>query len=170
MIERRLAALACIPGFFLATLFPDNQLKILDYNRVVRDLNGLSGEEFLARIAERFEVVPAGSADDQALRSGRQFEGQFLLKRPHRFRWNYTAPYQQDIIADGDWVWVVDKDLEQVSQQSQKEALRGTPALVLLAGLAYWSWRRAWKKAKRRSGLKASGPHRRRRRERANGG
>mgnify|MGYP002067745110 CR=1 FL=1 len=61
------------------------------------------------------------------------FQGQFLLKRPQRFRWNYTAPYQQDIIADGDWVWVVDKDLEQVSQQSQKEALRGTPALVLLA-------------------------------------
>ena len=61
------------------------------------------------------------------------FKGQFLLKRPQRFRWNYTAPYQQDIIADGDWVWVVDKDLEQVSQQSQKEALRGTPALVLLA-------------------------------------
>jgi outer membrane lipoprotein carrier protein len=61
------------------------------------------------------------------------FKGQFLLKRPQRFRWNYTAPYQQDIIADGNWVWVVDKDLEQVSQQAQKEALRGTPALVLLA-------------------------------------
>ncbi len=64
--------------------------------------------------------------------SGR-FEGQFLLKRPQRFRWNYTAPYEQDIIADGRWVWVVDKDLEQVSQQSQEDALRGTPAIVLLA-------------------------------------
>ena len=64
--------------------------------------------------------------------TGGQFSGQFLLKRPGRFRWNYTAPYQQDIIADGDWVWVVDKDLEQVSQESQDTALRGTPAVVLL--------------------------------------
>jgi outer membrane lipoprotein carrier protein len=60
------------------------------------------------------------------------FSGQFLLKRPDRFRWIYTAPYDQDIIADGRWVWVVDKDLDQVSQQSQATALRGTPALVLL--------------------------------------
>lgn len=61
------------------------------------------------------------------------YQGQFLLKRPQRFRWNYTAPYQQDIIADGDWVWVIDRDLEQVSQQSQDDALRGTPALILLS-------------------------------------
>lgn len=60
------------------------------------------------------------------------FKGQFLLKRPGRFHWIYTEPYQQDIIADGRWVWLVDKDLEQVSQQSQDDALRGTPALVLL--------------------------------------
>jgi uncharacterized protein (DUF1015 family) len=46
-------------NYFLTVVFPHDQLKILDYNRVVRDLNGLSGEEFLARIAERFEVVPA---------------------------------------------------------------------------------------------------------------
>jgi outer membrane lipoprotein carrier protein len=60
------------------------------------------------------------------------FSGQLLLKRPDRFHWIYTAPYEQDIIADGRWVWVVDKDLEQVTQQSQEKALRGTPALVLL--------------------------------------
>lgn len=60
------------------------------------------------------------------------FQGQLLLKRPDRFHWIYTEPYEQDIIADGRWVWVVDKDLDQVTQQSQDKALRGTPALVLL--------------------------------------
>ncbi|MBF0159377.1 MAG: DUF1015 domain-containing protein [Magnetococcales bacterium] len=41
---------------FLAVLFPDSQVNILDYNRVVRDLNGLTGEQFLAAVGERFTV------------------------------------------------------------------------------------------------------------------
>lgn len=43
-------------NFFLAVHFPDNQLKIFDYNRVVKDLNGLSNEEFLKKIKENFMV------------------------------------------------------------------------------------------------------------------
>ena len=42
--------------YFLAVCFPDNQLNIIDYNRVVKDLNGLTSEEFLAKIAEDFDV------------------------------------------------------------------------------------------------------------------
>ncbi len=42
--------------FFLAVCFPDNQLNIIDYNRVVRDLNGLSEEEFLSRLKEDFDI------------------------------------------------------------------------------------------------------------------
>ncbi|MDX9746399.1 MAG: DUF1015 family protein [Syntrophales bacterium] len=45
-------------NFFLAVAFPHNQLRILDYNRVVEDLNGLDIETFLARIAEAFIVSP----------------------------------------------------------------------------------------------------------------
>ncbi len=43
-------------NFFLAVHFPDTQLKIIDYNRVVKDLNGLSKEDFLAKINQTFEV------------------------------------------------------------------------------------------------------------------
>ena len=42
--------------FFQGVLFPDSQLQILPYNRIVRDLNGLSVEEFLARVREKFTV------------------------------------------------------------------------------------------------------------------
>ncbi len=49
-------------NFFLSVLFPDNQLKIFDYNRVVTDLNGLSTEEFIKRIEENFTVEEKGSA------------------------------------------------------------------------------------------------------------
>ena len=41
----------------LAVLFPDNQLRIMDYNRAVRDLNGLDEKSFLRRIAEYFEIT-----------------------------------------------------------------------------------------------------------------
>ena len=43
-------------GYFLSVAFPDSQLKILDYNRVVRDLNGLGREEFLEKIQAHFAV------------------------------------------------------------------------------------------------------------------
>jgi len=43
-------------NYFLSVLFPHDQMQILDYNRVVKDLNGLSPEEFVARISEAFSV------------------------------------------------------------------------------------------------------------------
>ncbi len=48
-------------NYFLAVCFPDNQLNIIDYNRVVKDLNGLSEEDFLSKLAEDFEVEEKGS-------------------------------------------------------------------------------------------------------------
>ena len=47
---------------FLAVIFPARQMRILDYNRVVRDLNGLAPAEFLARVGEGFAVTPAAAA------------------------------------------------------------------------------------------------------------
>jgi uncharacterized protein (DUF1015 family) len=44
-------------NFFLSVLFPDEQLAIMDYNRLVKDLNGHSEEEFLNAIAEKFELA-----------------------------------------------------------------------------------------------------------------
>lgn len=47
-------------NFFLAVHFPDNQLTIIDYNRVVKDLNGHSKKEFLDRLAEGFMITACG--------------------------------------------------------------------------------------------------------------
>ena len=47
-------------NYFMAVSFPANQLTIIDYNRVVKDLNGLTPAEFLARIAENFVVEEKG--------------------------------------------------------------------------------------------------------------
>ncbi len=44
-------------NFFMAVSFPDTQLRILPYNRVVRDLNGMSAGQFLAKIGEKFDIA-----------------------------------------------------------------------------------------------------------------
>lgn len=46
--------------FFLAVTFPASQLRIIDYNRVVKDLNGLSREQFMAAVAENFDIEAKG--------------------------------------------------------------------------------------------------------------
>lgn len=48
--------------YFLTTLFPSEQLQIMDYNRVVKDLNGLSEEEFLSRLNQDFIVQKSSTA------------------------------------------------------------------------------------------------------------
>jgi uncharacterized protein (DUF1015 family) len=45
-------------NYFLSVIFPDNQMKILDYNRIVRDLNGLDEGQVIEAVKERFEVTP----------------------------------------------------------------------------------------------------------------
>jgi len=46
-------------NFFLSVIFPHNQMQILDYNRVVKDLNGNTPAQFLERISQKFDVSPS---------------------------------------------------------------------------------------------------------------
>ncbi|MEW6353161.1 MAG: DUF1015 family protein [Pseudomonadota bacterium] len=67
--------------YFLAVIFPDNQMQIMDYNRVVRDLHGLSREDFLKRLGENFTV----RAGDQPVKPARAGEfGMYLAGQWYR--------------------------------------------------------------------------------------
>ena len=57
--------------YFLTTIFPASELKIFDYNRVIRDLNGLSAQEFLSKLATDFAIEKAAAP--------------FSPKQPHQF-------------------------------------------------------------------------------------
>lgn len=48
-------------NYFMVVVFPDNQLKIIDYNRVVKNLNGLTKDEFIAKLGENFVVDKMGT-------------------------------------------------------------------------------------------------------------
>ena len=85
--------------------------------RFLRGLNTLSA---------RFEQSVVNSAEGDASYA----QGTLYLRRPGRFRWEYRIP-DQLIVADGERVWMFDKELEQISHWNQERALKGTPALLL---------------------------------------
>lgn len=66
-------------NFFLSVLFPDDQLMIMPYNRVVKDLNGNTEEEFLEKVRERFAVrrlsEDAGNRNSEATKAREQGTG-----------------------------------------------------------------------------------------------
>jgi uncharacterized protein (DUF1015 family) len=67
-------------NYFLAVIFPDDQMMILDYNRVVRDLNGLDSDAFMAALGESFEYEP--TEDGRPAR--RRCFGMYLGERWYR--------------------------------------------------------------------------------------
>jgi outer membrane lipoprotein carrier protein len=60
--------------------------------------------------------------------------GSFEFSRPNRFRFSYTKPFEQVIVADGQKVWIYDADLNQVSARKFSAALGATPAALLAGG------------------------------------
>lgn len=67
-------------------------------------------------------------ADDNVVEES---SGTLDIHRPGRFRWSYSAPYEQVLIADGLNMWSYDVDLEQVTVKPQADTLGSTPALLL---------------------------------------
>lgn len=57
--------------------------------------------------------------------------GTLEIERPGRFRWSYSEPYEQWLVADGLNIWSYDVDLAQVTVKPQADALANTPALLL---------------------------------------
>ena len=60
--------------------------------------------------------------------------GSFEFSRPNRFRFSYTKPFEQAIVADGQKVWIYDADLNQASSRKFDQALGATPAALLAGG------------------------------------
>jgi len=81
--------------YFLTTLFPASQLHIMDYNRVVTDLNGLSNEEFLNAVKNNFSVEKAGKAFSPANLHG---FGMYLNNQWYRLTANENS-YTNDPIG-----------------------------------------------------------------------
>ncbi len=61
----------------------------------------------------------------------RSAAGRLFLQRPGKFRWDYTQPSEQLILADGKQIWFYDKDLAQANVRNMDVSFAGTPASLL---------------------------------------
>jgi outer membrane lipoprotein carrier protein len=60
--------------------------------------------------------------------------GTFFFERPGKFRWTYAKPYEQVLVADGERLYLYDKDLNQVTVKKVTAALPASPASILFGG------------------------------------
>lgn len=67
--------------------------------------------------------------DEQIVQQSR---GTLALQRPGKFSWNYTDPFEQQIVADGSELWVYDVELEQVTVKPMDEGLSNAPIMILM--------------------------------------
>ena len=82
--------------------------------------------------AEFTQTITAPAREGQAPRT-KTSSGSFDFQRPNRFRFEYRKPFEQTIVADGQTVWLHDKDLNQVSQRKQAKVIGNTPAALIAA-------------------------------------
>ncbi|MCK5263000.1 MAG: outer membrane lipoprotein chaperone LolA [Gammaproteobacteria bacterium] len=92
------------------------------------------GEKLLERFLIQSKTMSADfvqtlrAEDNEVLQESK---GHFYLNRPGKFRWNYSSPYEQEIVSDGEQVWVFDVDLQQVTVQNKSASLNNTPMALM---------------------------------------
>lgn len=80
--------------------------------------------------ADFSQVVTSPARDAQPARS-KTSSGTFEFSRPNRFKFVYSKPFEQTIVADGQTLWLYDVDLNQVTARKQATALGSTPAALI---------------------------------------
>jgi len=71
---------------------------------------------------------------DKQGRKVQEVQGVMQLKRPNKFRWDYSKPFEQQIISDGKQIWLYDTELAQVTVRGISKALGSSPAALLAGG------------------------------------
>jgi outer membrane lipoprotein carrier protein len=119
LLRRELAG--AVAGFGLALAFAASAAPVDTLREFVRDVK--TGN---ARFTQTV-TSPDGAKQKNS-------SGTFEFSRPNRFRFAYAKPFEQTIVADGEKVWIYDKDLNQASSRRIGQALGATPAALLAGG------------------------------------
>ena len=116
---RRIAAFATVAAATLLFASAAHAGARDDLDAFTKGLKGLKAS-FTQQVYD-----PNGKARERS-------SGQVALAAPRMFRWEYTAPYEQLIVADGNRVWVYDPDLQQATRRAQGDAEQGSPLAALI--------------------------------------
>lgn len=89
--------------------------------------------DFLARLdqLQNLQTEFIQTTRDARGNSLQKLEGQMIVAKPGKMRWQTKPPYEQLVISDGQSVWIYDVDLEQVTIRPMEQRIAETPALLL---------------------------------------
>ncbi|UVS95075.1 outer membrane lipoprotein chaperone LolA [Burkholderia glumae] len=87
--------------------------------------------DFTQQIVKAPSKAASGAIATTAAKSTDDSSGSFVFLRPGKFVWSYEKPYQQLLQADGETLYVYDKDLNQVTERKLAGALGASPAAIL---------------------------------------
>jgi outer membrane lipoprotein carrier protein len=90
-------------------------------------------EKYIAGLASWSADFKQTIADDSG-KVLREAAGKLYLQRPGKFRWDYSQPSEQLVLADGKQIWFYDKDLAQANVRDMDATLASTPAVLLSGG------------------------------------
>ncbi|MDE0004093.1 MAG: outer membrane lipoprotein chaperone LolA [Rhodospirillaceae bacterium] len=95
---------------------------------------GAGGPGQLDRFLEETRTLQAEFSQELLDGGGNLIEtasGTFSLKRPNRFLWSYSEPFEQQVVADAENLWIHDVELEQVTVSPLEGAIASSPAMLL---------------------------------------
>lgn len=95
--------------------------------------SGLESLDYFFNQVNTFEARFRQKVIDESLAEIDEGQGTVWIQRPGLFRWDYEPPQAQEIVGDGDNVWLYDIELEQITVRKQLQTLGKSPA-ILLAG------------------------------------
>lgn len=104
---------------------------------ILTSVPGATAESGSERLRAFFDDIHSFQADfeqtlfDENLSALEDSRGKMYLERPGKFRWDYSAPYPQEIVSDGEKIWIYDSELAQVTVKALGDTLGDTPALLL---------------------------------------
>ena len=94
----------------------------------------------LERMKEYFQNIQSAQANfhqvvtDKQGQKTQEVTGSMRLQKPNKFRWDYNKPYVQQIVGDGEKIWLFDPELNQVTVRSFAKAASSSPAALLAGG------------------------------------
>ncbi len=94
----------------------------------------------LERMKDYFKNIQSAQADFHQVVTDKQghktqdVTGTMRLQKPNKFRWDYNKPFVQEIVGDGDKIWLFDPELNQVTVRSFSKAAGSTPAALIAGG------------------------------------
>ena len=106
--------------FFISNLFASDNER---FASLIDNMKTLSGD---------FEQVVTDINGDLV----QEVKGHFYFKKPNMFRWNYEEPYKNQIISDGELIYMYDPDLKQVILSALKKLGGVSPAMLLVSSKA----------------------------------